>query len=162
MTSSAIHTVSSKEHMLDPKDIFIVAAHEDKRSQQMAAASAKKAKVSTERLVYSIMVKQYSQKSLIRIRAGNTLFTIAAIGGRVGLVQSYNGDTAENFVDNVLEFFHSARKIGFDVLVAITHGPDIVRVLKLAARKLNDPAVKTKFDSAKGAFAVSTGAPRGK
>jgi hypothetical protein len=160
MKTQGIQPVSSKEHMLSPTDIFLVAAHEDKKSQSVAAKSARKAHVSPERLVYSIMIQKYSHKGLIRIRAGNTLFTIAAFEGRVGLVQSYNGDTAANYVDNMLEFLQSARKIGFDVLVAITHTPDIVRVLKLAARKLNDPAVKTKFDSATGAFAVSTGEKR--
>lgn len=160
MSGLGIHPVSSKEHMLNPTDIFAVAAHEDKRSQQVYAAAAKKAHVSPERLTYSMMIQEYSEKSLIRIRAGNTLFTIAAFEGRVGWVRSYNGDTADNLVNNMLEFMQSARKIGFDALFAMTHTPEIVRVLKLAARKMNDPEVKTKFDSAKGIFAVSTGRKR--
>jgi hypothetical protein len=106
------------------------------------------------------MIQEYSEKSLIRIRAGNTLFTIAAFEGRVGWVRSYNGDTADNLVNNMIEFMQAARKIGFDALFAMTHTPEIVRVLKLAVRKINDPAIKTKFDSAKGIFAVSTGEKR--
>ena len=160
MSLQGVHPVSSKEHMLNPTDIFAVAANEDKRSQRIVAAAAKKAHVTPVRMAYSMMIQEYSDKGLIRIRAGNTLFTIAAFEGRVGWVRSYNGDTADNLVNNMLEFMHSARKIGFDVLFAMTHTPEIVRVLKLAARKMNDPEVKTKFDSAKGVFAVSTGKKR--
>jgi hypothetical protein len=137
-----------------------VAAHEDKYSQQVVAAAAKKAHVSTERMLYSMMIEEYSNKGLIRIRAGNTLFTIAAFEGRLGWVRSYNGDTAENFVNNMIEFMESARKIGFDVLFALTHTPEIVKVLKLAIRKMNDPAIKSKFDNEKGIFAISTGEKR--
>jgi hypothetical protein len=160
MSGLGIHPVSSKEHMLNPTDIFAVAAHEDKYSQQVVAAAAKKAHVSTERMLYSMMIEEYSNKGLIRIRAGNTLFTIAAFEGRLGWVRSYNGDTAENFVNNMIEFMESARKIGFDVLFALTHTPEIVKVLKLAIRKMNDPAIKSKFDNEKGIFAISTGEKR--
>jgi hypothetical protein len=160
MNQQGIHPVSSKQHMLKPTDIFAVAAHDDKRSQQFVAAEAKKVSVSPERMAYSMMIEEYSNKGLIRIRSGNTLFTIAAFEGRVGWVRSYNGDTADNLVNNMIEFMQAARKIGFDALFAVTHTPEIVRVLKLAARKMNDPAVKTKFDSAKGLFAVSTGEKR--
>jgi hypothetical protein len=160
MTVADVRPVSSKEHMLEPTDIFVVAAHEDKKSQEMMVAGAKKAKISTERMLYTVMIHEYSNKGLIRIRAGNTLFTIAAFEGRVGLVRSYNGDTAENFVENMHQFMESARKLGFDFLVALTHTPDMVRLLKLAARKLKDPAVKTHFESSKGIFVVSTGEKR--
>jgi hypothetical protein len=160
MNKQGVHPVSSKEHMLNPTDIFAVAAYENKQNQKVFAAAAKKAHVSVERLAYSAMIQEYSEKSLIRIRAGNTLFTIAAFEGRVGWVRSYNGDTADNLVNNMIEFMQAARKIGFDALFAMTHTPEIVRVLKLAVRKINDPAIKTKFDSAKGIFAVSTGEKR--
>jgi len=160
MNDAGIHPVSSKEHMLNPTDIFAVAAHEDKYSQKVVEKAAKKGRVSTERMLYSVMIKEYSGKSLVRIRAGNTLFTIAAFEGRVGWVRSYNGDTADNLVNNMIEFMQSARKMGFDALFAMTHTPEIVRVLKLAAKKLNDPAIKTNFDSAKGLFAMSTGKKR--
>jgi len=160
MSVASIRPVSSKEHMLNPTDIFAVAAHEDKHSQKVVQKAAKKGRVSTERMLYSMMIKEYSDKALIRIRAGNTLFTIAAFEGRVGWVRSYNGDTADNLVNNMIEFMQSARKMGFDVLFAITHTPEIVRVLKMAAKKLNDPAIKTNFNSTNGLFAMSTGKKR--
>ena len=160
MSTEGIHPVSSKEHMLNPTDIFVVAAHEDKAGQKAVEPSAKKAHVSIERMLYSLMIQMYSDKRLIRIRAGNTLFTIAAFEGRVGFVQAYNGDTAENYIENMHQFLESARKLGFDTIVTKTHTPEIVRLLKLAVRKMKDPAVKTHFDSAHGLFAVSTGEKR--
>lgn len=160
MSMEGVHPVSSKEHMLNPTDIFVVAANEDKGSQKAIAPAAKKAHVSVERMLYSAMIQQYSGPSLIRIRAGNTLFTIAAFEGRVGWVRSYNGDTAENFVNNMHEFMLSARKLGFDFLFAQTHSPEIVRLLKAAARKFKSPDVKTFFNNEAGIFTMSTGEKR--
>ena len=160
MSMQGVHPVSSKEHMLNPTDIFVVAANEDKASQKVMEPAAKKAKVSVERMLYSVFIQDYSDKGLIRIRAGNTLFTIAAFEGRLGLVRSYNGDTAENFINNMHEFMLSARKLGFDFLFAQTHSPEIVRLLKVAARKFKSPDVKTYFDSEAGIFTMSTGEKR--
>lgn len=160
MSLEGIHPVSSKEHMLNPTDIFVVAAHEDKVGQKSVQQSAKKAGITPERMVYAIMLQMYGDKGLIRIRAGNTLFTILAAEGRVGYVRAYNGDTVENYIDNMHQFLESARALGFDTLVAKTHSTEIVRVLKLAVRKLKNPGVKTHFDSANGVFAVSTGEKR--
>ena len=160
MSATGIHPVSSKEHMLKPTDIFVVASHEDKFSQKLVEPAAKKAHVSPERMLYSVMIHEYSNQGLVRVRAGNTLFTIAAFEGRVGFVRSYNGDTAENFIENMVVFNQCARKMGFDTLVATVHTPEIVKLLKLAARKMKDPNVKTHFDSAHGVFSVSTGKKR--
>ena len=160
MKLEGIHPVSSKEHMLNPTDIFVVAAHEDKGGQKMVEKAANKAHVTPERMLYSMMIHLYSDKKLIRIRAGNTLFTIAAFEGRVGYVHSYNGDTVPNYIENMHQFLESARKIGFDTLVARIHTPELVRILKAAARKMKDPAVKTNFDSKHNLFAVSTGEKR--
>jgi hypothetical protein len=160
MTLKAIHPVSSAEHMLEPTDIFVVAAHEDKAGQKALEKTAKKIGVTPERMLYSFMIKTYSGKNLIRIRAGNSLFTIAAAEGRIGFVQSYNGDTVQQYIENMHQFLESARKIGFDFLVAVTHTPEIVKILKLAVRKFKDPSVKTHFNSERGVFIVTTGERR--
>jgi hypothetical protein len=160
MNAAGIHPVSSKEHMLEPTDIFAVAAHEYKQGLEECAQAAKKNGVSAERLSYSIMISQYSDPRLIRIRAGNTLFTIAAMPSRVGYVNGYNGDTGENYVENILEFIYSARKLGFDTLVCSTT-PDVVRALKLVFRKHKGNGIKSNFDSANNICAFTTGEPRG-
>lgn len=160
MIAEGIHPVSSKEHMLNPTDIFVVAAHEYKPGIEQCKESAKRMHVSPERLSYSMMIQEYSHKELLRVRAGNTLFTIAALPHRVGFVRSYNGDTAENFISNLGEFFEAARKMGFDVLVATTT-PEIVRMLKIYLRKHHVEGIKSHFDSAQNVFSITTGEPRG-
>ena len=160
MSAAGIHPVSSKQHMLKPTDIFVVAAHEYKFGIEQAKEAAKKAHVTAERMSYSIMIQEYSDPRLIRIREGNTLFTIAALPHRVGYVRSYNGDTAENFIENMIVFNQCARRMGFDVLVAHTT-QDIVRALKLALRKHKVKGIKSNFDSSQNLFAITTGEPRG-
>jgi hypothetical protein len=160
MIAEGIHPVSSKEHMLSPTDIFVVAAHEDKYSQKALEQAAKKGHVSNERMLYAFMIEEYSNKGLIRIREGNTLFTIAAMEGRVGYVKSYNGDTAKNFIENMHQFMLASRILGFDFLIAFTHTKEIVTLLKLAAKKINYPQVKTHFDSSNGVFTLCTGKQR--
>ena len=160
MNALGIHPVSSKEHMLEPTDIFAVAAHEDKAGIQMCAASAKKHHVSTERMLYSLMIKEYSDPRLIRIREGNTLFTIAAMPHRVGFIRGYNGDTAENYIENMIIFNQCARKLGFDILIAHT-SVDVVRALKIALKKHKVTGKKSNFDSSSNLFAITTGEPRG-
>jgi hypothetical protein len=160
MNATGIHPVSSKEHMLDPTDIFAVASHEDKNGIEMCAASAKKNHVSPERMLYSIMIKEYSDPRLIRIRAGNTLFTIAALPNRTGFVRGYNGDTAENYINNLIEFNYAARNLGFDITIAHT-SPDVVRALKVALRRHKVQGVKSHFDSSTKLAVITTGEPRG-
>jgi hypothetical protein len=160
MNELGIHPVSSKEHMLNPTDIFVVAAHEDKQLQQKVAASAKKIRATTERMAYAVLIQEYSAKSLVRVRSGNTLFTIAAFEGRVGWVRSYNGDTKDNFINNIAEFWGAARKLGFDMLFMMAKTPEMVKILKSAAQESGNPEIKTKYDSKRGAFAIITGEKR--
>jgi hypothetical protein len=157
---SGIHPVSSKEHMLSPTDIFVVAAHEYKDGIENCKEAAKKAHITAERMSYSVMIKEYSDPRLLRVRAGNTLFTIAAMPHRVGFVRGYNGDTAENYIANMGEFFQAARTMGFDILVASTT-PDIVRLLKAYLRKNKVTGIKSHFDSSQNIFSITTGEPRG-
>jgi hypothetical protein len=152
-----VYPVDSKKTMLKPQDIFAVAAHEYKKGLELAKEPAKKAGVSPERMSYTIMLTEYSDPRLIRIRAGNTLFTIAALPDRTGFVRGYNGDTAPNYINNMLELIQAARKMGFDTLLAYTTEP-VVRAMKLALRRTSE--VKVQFDSANQAMVVTTGPAR--
>lgn len=158
---SGIHPVSSQEHMLNPPDIFIVAAYEDKVGQSKLAPAAKKADVTPERMLYSSMIQEYSDERLIRIRAGNTLFTIAAFEGRVGWVRFYNGDVHEILINNLNEFFESARKIGFDGMFFYEPSPETLKVLKEFVNTIEDPKVQSNYNSKDKVFAIVTGDNRG-
>jgi len=152
-----VYPVDSRQVMLKPQDIFAVAAHEYKPGLEAAKEAAQKAGVSPERMSYTIMLMEYSDPKLIRIRAGNTLFTIAALPNRLGFVRSYNGDIGPNFINNMVEFVYSARKIGFDTLFAYT-SPQIVKAVKLAMRR--DKEVTVEFDDSGRAIVVKTGPAR--
>lgn len=155
-----VHVVDSHQHMLVPNDIFIVAAHEFKPGLKQYEQAAKKVGMTPERLQYSVMVKMFQDPSLVRLRAGNTMFAIKALPKRVGFVMSFNADTAPNYVNNMIEFFHAARKMGFDLLIAQTHSPEIIRLLKAAVKRSKMPGVTSRFDSQSRLFLISTGERR--
>lgn len=155
MSTTDIRPVSSKTHMLSPTDIFAVAAYEYKEGLEQCRAAAKKAHTSPERMSYAIMLKEYSDPRLIRLREGNTLFTIAALPSRAGFVRGYNGDTAEMYTSNIAEFLVAARALGFDLLMFHTTN-DAARALKLAVRKAQSklPGLKSNFVGDKAAIAT--------
>ena len=160
MSVHEIQPVDSKQHMLNPTDIFLVAAHEDKNGQKTFAEAAKKSHVSPERILYSALIQEYSLKALIRIREGNTLYTIAAVGDRVGLVRIYDGDTDTNYTENISQFILASKKIGFDYLTILPTEPKSITSLKLFAEKAKLEGVKTHFDKDNTVFTINTGRQR--
>jgi hypothetical protein len=137
MKLTDIHPVDSKKHMLEPNDIFIVAAHEYKHEQEQFEEAAQKHGVSAERLLYTAMIELYSHPGLIRLRSGNTLFTIASFPDRVGYVSMVNGDTANRLVENIVESLHAAKHMGFSKLIAILE-PEIESLIKKAVDSLSE------------------------
>lgn len=111
-----IHQVNSKETMLSESDIVIVAAHMADPTPEVKN-SAKKHGVSAERLLHTAYIQEMQNPALIRIRDGNTLFTIAALEGRYGYVSMYNGDIEKNVATNFSQFLQASYKMGFNVLV---------------------------------------------
>jgi hypothetical protein len=160
MSTSSIRRVDSKDHMLNPTDIFAVAAHDSKDYGQGFKTSAKKHGVSSERILYTILVKQYSDPRLLRIREGNALFTIAAMPQRVGMVQIYNGDVEQNYASNILEFLNASRKMGFDALLFMAD-LETAKALKIVQKKYKEPDSKFHFDSTASMVSVRLGKIRG-
>ena len=110
-----IHPVDSKKKMLSEGDILVVAAHEAFPSEEVDA-SAKQHGISPERLKFTIYGQEIKNPALIRIRDGNTLFTIAGSGDRQGVVFMYNGDTENNVAENFIKFLDAAHHMGFNFL----------------------------------------------
>lgn len=132
--------------MLNPRDIFAVAAHEYKEGIEAAKEPAKLIGVSPERMAMTIMIQEYSDPRLIRIRSGNTLFTIAALPGPEAFVRSYNGDTADNYINNIVDLIDTAVKMGFVKITA--HSPSVVtRLVKAALKRMGRKDLKSWFDS---------------
>lgn len=111
-----IHQVDNKEAMLNESDIVIVAAHLTEATPEIKD-SAKQHGVSVERLLYTAYLQEMQNPALIRIRDGNTLFTIAALPERYGYVSMYNGDTENNVATNFSQFSQAAYSMGFNVLI---------------------------------------------
>jgi hypothetical protein len=155
MNASDIRPVSSKEHELIPTDIFAVAAHEYKEGLEAIHDDAKKAGVSPERLAYTIMLKQYSDPRLVRIRAGNTLFTIAGMPRRMGYVSIYNGDTPNDLIENLEELVQSANKMGFNSLVGKAEKEDVQSVTAFLKRK-NNEGFRVYFNTPDNVFSINT------
>lgn len=155
-----IHVVDSHQHMLTPNDIFIVASHEFKPGLKQYEQAAKKVGMTPERLQYSAMIRMFQDPKLVRLRAGNTMFAIKAMPKRTGFVMSFNADTAPNYINNMIEFFHAARKMGFDLLIAQTHSPEIIRLLKAAVKRSKLPGVTARFDPQSKFFLMTTGEKR--
>ena len=101
--------------MLNENDIVLVAAHMAEPSPELKD-EAEKHGISAERMLYTIFVQQMQNPALIRIRDGNTLFTIAALEKRNGYVSMYNGDTQNNVANNVIQFLQASHLMGFNVL----------------------------------------------
>ncbi len=110
--------VDSKKESLDPNEILIIAAHKNKKLAQEYKKQAKKSDgISAERLLYTIYVKEIQNPSLVRLKEGNTLFSIAPMPQRVGVVSIFNGDTEKNLKQNLVETFVAAQRLGFDFLI---------------------------------------------
>jgi hypothetical protein len=155
MSLSDIKPVSSKKHELIPSDIFAVAAHENKEVTEEIRQAAKKAEVSTERLVYSIMLKQYGDPNLIRLRVGNTLFTITGMPRRMGYVNIYNGDTQSDLIENLEKFIQSANKMGFNSLVGKADKENAQSVAAFLKKK-NNEGFRVHFNLPDNVFAINT------
>ena len=110
--------VDSKKKKLQPGDILVVAAHQNKvPANEMKAQSKKSEGISPARLLYTAYVQEIQNPSLIRIQENNTLFVIHPVKDRVGVLRMFNGDTLNNLPSNIATFFESAYKIGADILM---------------------------------------------
>lgn len=151
-----VYPVSSKETELNAKDIILVASFEEKHELDKFKEPAKKVGMSPERFAFTANLKLYSDPKLLRIRAGNSLFTIATFAPRVGYVRGYNGDTPENYRSNILEFFQSARKMGYDKLLFYLSEP-MWKELKDINRS---GEIELRFNSQRRLAYASTGPER--
>lgn len=149
-----VHPVNSQKTMLKPQDIFAVAAYEDKEGAKACKEAAQKVGISPERMYYSLMIQEYSDPGLIRLRSGNTLFTIAAFKEGIGFVRGYNGDTAQNYIDNILEMVDAARKMGFQLLVAHT-SEAATKAVQLAVKKNKRTDLAVEFDAKQELLAIA-------
>jgi hypothetical protein len=110
-----IRPIDSKQTILSPDDVVLVAAYTTDPSEY--EESAKEHGIDVERLIHTVYVQLMQDPNLLLIREGNTLFNIAALPDRHGYVSMYNGDTENNVASNFVQFLQAAYKMGFNILM---------------------------------------------
>ena len=140
------HHVNSKQHMLSNTDIMLVAAHdhpETAKKNYKQAGSPKQ--ITPELLMYTIFDKLFTQPNIIRLREGNTLFTITA-GEKGALFMMFDADTPNNTINNITVTCEAARKMGFKKLVAPVENDMVKKMSKRAFEKNKKAGDKYNVD----------------
>ena len=132
---SDIEPIDSKKTQLSVTDIAAVAAHTDKKVIARFKTSSKKSGASAERIAYSFFMHEMQDPSLVRIREGNTLFTVKAVAKDGGYLRVYNGDVKANVLPNYKLAMDAAHKMGFNYVVAPTTSEEVCQNLKILSQK---------------------------
>jgi hypothetical protein len=112
-----VNLVDSKKKKLQPADILIVAAHQNRAVLETIKKENKTEGVSAERILHASYVAEIQDKSLIRMQENNTLFVLHPLPERVCVVRMFNGDTLNNLPNNLTMCFEASYKVGADVLI---------------------------------------------
>lgn len=155
-----VHPVDSKQKMLEVGDILLVAAHEAAKASQKFKKASKKTGISEERLMYTALMELYKKPNTIRIRSGNTLFSILPMEKRIGALIDFNADTSQNHVNNLVDFLKSALKMGFNQIFSFLDAEE-VKAFKSAIKKSNIPGIEFRFNSSNNSFVVKINDLRG-
>jgi hypothetical protein len=131
------HHVNSKQHMLSNNDILLVSAHDHPESAEKAYKKAgSPAQATPELLMYTIFNQLFVQPNVIRLREGNTLFTLTP-GEKETVMLMFDADTPGNTVNNIAEFFKASQKMGFKKLIGQSEKPIINKMIRRAFEKLS-------------------------
>jgi hypothetical protein len=129
------HHVNSKQYMLSNNDILLVAAHDHPESAKKHYKSAGSPKqITPELLIYAIFDRLFTQPNVVRLREGNTLFTITA-GEKASLFMMFDADTPNNTINNITVTCEAARKMGFKKLIAPVENDMVKKMSKRAFDK---------------------------
>jgi len=131
------HHVNSKQHMLSNNDILLVSAYDHPESAEEAYKKAGSPSQTTpELLMYTIFNQLFVQPNVIRLREGNTLFTLTP-GEKETVMLMFDADTPGNTVNNIAEYFKASKKMGFKKLIGQSEKPIINKMIQRAFQKLD-------------------------
>jgi S-adenosylmethionine synthetase len=140
------HHVNSKQHLLSNNDILLVAAHDHPESAKEHYKNAGSPKqINAQMLLFTIFSKLFTQQNVIRLREGNTLFTITA-GEKGALFMMFDADTPNNTINNITVTCEAARKMGFKKLVAPVENEMVKKMSKRAFEKNKKAGDKYNVD----------------
>lgn len=69
------------------------------------------------------------------VRQGNTLFVIHKAEPGVGYFRAFNADTANNYLENSMEFIKACHKMGFDTMSTTFSDPAILQIFRYISRR---------------------------
>jgi hypothetical protein len=108
--------VDSKKKMLDPQEILLEATRQIKSK-----------KYSPDQ-VLAALITESKEKDTILMREGNTLFIVHNGKNRTALYRALNADTAQNFLNNGVEYAKAMYATGFDVMVTQFEDPTLLKI----------------------------------
>ncbi len=73
------------------------------------------------------------------LRQGNTLFIIHKAKPRVGFFRALNADTANNFLQNGMEFIKACYKMGFDTMATQFNDPTLLSIFRFISQNPPNP-----------------------
>jgi hypothetical protein len=84
--------------------------------------------------VYSSVLAEINQPNTRTYWFGNTIFPVIDAGNGYGFFRGLNADTADNYVNNSIEFVQKAYEDGFDILVTEFYDPTVLNIFRTIAK----------------------------
>jgi hypothetical protein len=129
------HHVNSKQHMLSNNDILLVSAWDHSDAAEMAYKKAgSPEQITPQMLMYTIFHQLFTQPNVVRLREGNTLFTLFPEKDSA-LLMLFDADTPSNTVNNIVQFGKAAQKLGFRKIFGQADSPIVITLVKRAFEK---------------------------
>jgi len=108
--------------------------HKDVADDYYKKAGSPK-QITPEMLLYTIFDKLFTQPNIIRLREGNTLFTLTPTE-EGAMFMMFDADTPNNTIHNLIVTGEAAKKMGFKRLIGTSGNPTVTKLIKRAFDRL--------------------------
>jgi hypothetical protein len=105
--------------------------------------------------VYKSVLAEINQPNTRTYWFGNTIFPVIDAGKGQGFFRGLNADTAENYINNSIQFAKSAYEDGFDLLLTEFYDPTILNIFRTIAMNPPNPNMGYKVKQGDGAYQVT-------
>ena len=109
--------VDSKKKMLDPSEIILEATKQTK------------SKYSPDPVLAAVTAEAHSAGAIL-MRQGNSLFIVHPGKNRTAVFRALNADTANNYLNNSVQYAKALYMAGFDVMVTEFEDPTLLSIFK--------------------------------
>lgn len=146
-----VEMVDSQQQELSPEDIVAIAALNTD------------AGIDRQQAIQMINAELQMEDTLF-IRQGNTLFIMHKAAPRIGWFRALNADTANNYLENSVEFIKACYKMGFDTVASTFDDPAIIAIFRYISKNPPNPDMGYEIEVMDdGSFlgTIKTGPSRG-